>query len=73
MGTSMSEQLTVFTCGAPRDHECDTDGPEMMGGDDVPTLPGKEVRERNLRGYTWGSVTCSKCGLDNMSLSMWRD
>jgi hypothetical protein len=64
---------TVHVCGAPRDHECDTDGPAVMGGDDVPTLPESEVVARNLKGYSWGSVTCSKCGLDNMSLSMWRD
>lgn len=61
-----------FECGLPRDHTCDNDGPEIMGGDNVPTLPGEEVRQKNLRGYSWGSVTCSVCGMTAMDRSLWR-
>jgi len=66
----MSKPLTVFTCGAPRDHECDDNGPELYGGDNVPTVtdPSKAGM-----GYTWGSVSCSKCGMTAMDASVWRD
>jgi hypothetical protein len=68
----MSNSLTVFQCGLPNDHKCDNAGPAMAGGDDVPTLPEQEVRERGLRGYTWGSVTCSVCGMTAMDQDLWR-
>ncbi len=60
----------AFICGAPRDHVCNSDGPTIYGGADVPTTTD---REKAGKGYTWGSVTCSLCGLDAMSLSLWRD
>lgn len=68
----MSE-VAVFQCGLPRGHKCDDNGPFLSGGDDVPTLPEKEVRELGLRGYTWGSVTCSVCGMTAMDRSLWED
>lgn len=64
----MTDEMTLFTCGKPRDHECDSDGPTIYGGDNVPTVtdPAKAGK-----GYTWGTVTCSKCGRSSMENGMW--
>jgi len=62
--------VTILLCGNPRDHECDGDGPAVYGGDDVPTTTDKT---KAGKGYTWGSVTCSICGLDAMTKSLWQD
>lgn len=60
----------IFQCGPPTDHECDSDGPFVYGGDDVPTITD---RSKAGKGYSWGSATCSKCGMTAMELSLWRD
>lgn len=62
----MSE-VTMFVCGKKPDHKCDSDGPEVYGGDNVPTTTD---REKAGKGYTWGSVTCSQCGMSSMEASM---
>ncbi len=73
----MSEKrITVFECGPHRDHECNCDGPPVVILANGTTMPESEWREKNpgtFRGLTGGSATCSKCGLDSMTLSMWRD
>lgn len=61
----------AFLCGPPRDHECDSVGPFFYGGDDVPTL--KERPPEGVRGYTWGSVSCSVCSMTAMDRSLWLD
>jgi hypothetical protein len=68
--TWASEAITVITCGPPKDHECDSDGPTIYGGDGVPTLTDQS---KAGKGYSWGSVTCSKCGKSSMENSLWRD
>lgn len=60
----------MITCGNPRDHECDSKGPFIYGGDNVPSVTDPE---KAGKGYTWGSVTCSKCGTTAMEQSLWRD
>ena len=65
----MSE-ITGFLYGPRRDHECDTKGPFLYGGDEVETTTD---REKAGKGYTWGSASCSKCGMTAMELSLWRD
>lgn len=66
----MTEEIKVFQCGIKQDHMCDTDGPVLYGGDDVPTItdPSKAGK-----GYTWGSVSCSICGTTAMEQSFWQD
>ena len=66
-------ELAVFFCGPPKDHECDSDGPVRVGGEDEngnfwsgPNTP------ENRKRATWGSVTCSKCKMSAMELDMWR-
>ena len=68
----MSE-VTSFICGKPRDHKCDDNGPVITGGDNVPTKLQSEVMGKGLRGYTWGSVSCSVCGNTAMGNSYWED
>ena len=65
-----SEGLTVFTCGPVTDHKCDTDGPTLYGGDGVATTTDQEIAGK---GYTWGSVSCSKCGTTAMDNDQWND
>jgi hypothetical protein len=66
----MEEKITAFLCGSKPDHECDSDGPTIYGGDDVPTVTDQKL---SGKGYTWGTTTCSKCGSSSMDRSMWRD
>jgi len=71
------ENLTVITCGLPRDHTCDTEGPNLMGGENADgtfwemedTPENRKLRKR----ASWGSVSCSMCGRTAMETSMWRD
>lgn len=65
-----SEGLTIHTCGPAKDHKCDTDGPTLYGGEDVETTTDQS---KAGKGYTWGSVSCSKCGLTAMDNSVWQD
>lgn len=65
----MSE-ITAFVCGKPRDHKCDSNGPTLYGGDGVPTVTDQS---KAGKGYTWGSVSCSVCGMTAMDKSMWED
>ncbi len=66
----LRDPTTAFQCGVISDHECDNNGPEIYGGEGVPTTT---VRPDSMKGYTWGSVTCSICGSSSMDRSMWRD
>lgn len=66
----MTDPVIQFKCGLPTDHDCDDNGPVIYGGDDVETTTDQS---KAGKGYTWGSVTCSICGLDSMSRSYWRD
>ena len=67
-------EVTVFQCGAPKDHKCDDDGPVVCGGENEdgtywtgPDTPTNRERAR------WGSVTCSVCGMTAMDRSLWED
>ena len=65
------EKLTVFMCGPPKDHKCDAEGPTILGGvrdGQVWTGPDTPLNRRNC---TWGSVSCSICGMTAMEKSMW--
>ena len=62
--------LTFVACGHKADHKCNSDSPEIYGGDDVPTVTERPL---SAKGYTWGSVSCSICGLTAMEESMRRD
>lgn len=66
----MSETIAIFECGLSRDHKCDDDGPVLYGGDEVETTTDKN---KAGKGYSWGSVSCSKCGLTAMERSYWED
>jgi hypothetical protein len=65
-------EARVFICGKKPDHQCDADGPVLCGGEnpDGTYWSGPDTEE-NKRRASWGSVTCSKCGEDAMSRSMW--
>lgn len=65
---AMSESVLKFECGPRRDHECDTDGPTIYGGPDV--IETTDIKKAGI-GYTWGSVSCSKCGMTAMEKAMW--
>lgn len=67
----MSE-LQVFMCGAPKDHKCDDNGPELCGGTDAKgnSWQGPPNEENRCRA-NWGSVSCSVCGMTAMERSMW--
>ncbi len=67
----MTEKLTAFFCGKPRDHVCDDNGPATYGLIDGRTTTSYE--EAIKEGHTWGSVTCSVCGRTAMDNSMWSD
>ena len=62
--------VTVFHCGLPRDHQCDSTGQFIYGGDDVPTVTDPKLAGK---GYSWGSATCSVCGMTAMDQALWRD
>lgn len=64
------DPLTVFICGKKPDHKCDSDGPFIYGGDNVETTT--DITKAG-KGYTWGSVTCSKCGSSSFENSYWED
>lgn len=61
---------TIFVCGLKKDHVCDSDGLFVYGGDDVETTTDQS---KAGKGYTWCSVTCSKCGTTSMENDLWRD
>ncbi len=63
------DNMTVFICGKKSGHKCDQKGPFLYGGDNVPTLDHRPPDD--VRGYTWGSVSCSICGSIAMYDSMW--
>lgn len=58
-GMQMSEPITVFICGTKGDHKCNDDGPTIYGG---PEVVATTDASKAGKGYTWGSVSCSKCG-----------
>lgn len=71
-----TESLTVFTCGAPQDHKCDSDGAPVVILANGTTMPENEWKEKNpdsWKGLSGGSATCSQCGLSSYELSFWRD
>lgn len=59
-------QVTVFMCGPPKDHKCDDNGPVVYGKED-----GDTTTDKNEKGITWGSTSCSVCGMTSMEQSMW--
>lgn len=59
------DKVKVFVCGPPKDHKCDDNGPTVYGKED-----GTTTTDRNER-HTWGSVTCSVCGMSAMERSYW--
>lgn len=63
--------LQVFTCGLPKDHECNRDGEFCYGLKDG-TITFSEKRAKD-EGCEWGSVTCTICGRTAMENDMWRD
>lgn len=65
---------TIFICGPKRDHECNADGPEICGGEDKVTgepWQGEATVESRKRA-TWGSVSCSICGMTSTEKGMWQ-
>lgn len=72
--TDEMSEITVFTCGVPRDHKCDDAGPEVCGGENPDgTFWQGPTTEENRRKSNWGSVSCSKCGMTAMERGMWSD
>ena len=70
----MSKNVTVITCGPQSDHDCDDDGPTLMGGEDENgSWVGPDTPENRARPHTWGSASCSKCGRTAMDRHMWTD
>jgi hypothetical protein len=68
--------ITVFQCGTkPKDHKCDNDGPEMCGGEnpDTGACWAAPATPENRKRASWGSVSCSVCGMTAMERDMWRD
>lgn len=65
----MSEQIIVHICGPRKDHECDDNGPFMYGLRDGTVTDNEEQVKKE--GCSWGSVTCSVCGITAMDRSMW--
>ncbi len=66
------KDLTVFMCGPKRDHECNSDGPEMCGGIDKDGECWEgPATEENKKRANWGSVSCSICGMTAMEKGMW--
>lgn len=73
--SQMTIGTTVFVCGPKKTHKCNSDGPFLYGGDGVPTIKiGEGGRPpEGLRGYTWGSVSCSICGGAAIDDAPWSD
>jgi hypothetical protein len=68
----MSDAITGFICGPRRDHECNTDGPEICGGEDESGELWQDVAtEENRKRALWGSVSCSICGMSAMEKGFW--
>lgn len=67
VGKEMSE-LSLFTCGVPKDHKCDDNGPFVYFHRDGHVLLEKP---ENVVGISGGSVTCSQCGMSAMDRAMW--
>lgn len=66
--------FTVFHCGPPKDHKCDSNGPweyymRDPEGNAWVTHDESVARKGPCSG---GSVTCSKCGLSAQELAMWQ-
>jgi hypothetical protein len=71
---AQSEPITVFTCGKPQDHKCNSDGPEMCGGENPDGTHWEAIATpENRARAAWGSVSCSVCGRSAMETSMWQD
>ena len=68
-----SDPIQVFLCGPPKDHQCDANGPTLCGGtnEDGTHWQGSDQIEDNRRRASWGSVSCSVCGMTAMERSMW--
>ena len=60
---------TVFVCGPPKDHACDDDGPFIYGLSDGSTTDSEERARKE--GCSWGSATCSVCGISSMERILW--
>lgn len=69
------KDVQVITCGPPKDHKCDSDGPTLCGGEneDGSYWKGSDSLPENRKRARWGSVSCSQCGMTAMELSMWID
>lgn len=67
----MSNSTQIFTCGPPVDHECDDNGPVVYGLTNGEITADKQRAQKE--GHSWGSVTCSRCGMSAMDRSLWRD
>jgi len=65
--------IQIFHCGPPKDHICDSDGPELCGGEnpDGTYWQGLASDPESRRRARWGSVSCSKCGMTAMERGMW--
>lgn len=68
----MTEELKVFMCGPPKDHECNFNGPTVLGGNDSEGnfWIGPDTPENRSRA-SWGSVSCSLCGITAYETSQW--
>ena len=64
-----------FWCGPGKNHQCDTAGPAIVFKRDGTSLLESEARKDPdfPKGLSGGSVSCSICGLDAMSMSYWKD
>jgi hypothetical protein len=76
METEAQEELpglTVFICGQKPDHKCDTNGPELCGGEnpDGTLWQGSADIQANRQRAQWGSVSCSVCGQMPLFTDMW--
>ena len=59
----------TFVCGEKTGHEHVWDGPEIYFLSDGSTTFDKSKRGKGCVG---GAITCSICGVDSMSNSLWR-
>ncbi len=66
------DELTVFMCGPKKYHTCDSNGAEIIGGDDF-QMKREDATQEQLKRCTWGSVSCSVCGTTAMENDVWRD
>lgn len=66
------EEIRVFTCGRPRDHECDYLGPEICGGVDENGQHWQApYTKEEKRRISWGSASCSICGVTAHENAYW--